>query len=231
MGLFFSKIKNEISWRIMKVEMAFDRLKNKIAGKKYKSENMEDHIDVDRVLADFRKSIEEDVKVVEKNCMENISEIFDDLKDKTSERFPDLVEIISLEQKKAEQELSGTVMRYVKEHLSKNDTKFLKILEMSPGSAKKEALGRHANMVFEEAEKYFNLKLSKYTKDILNEFTDRLESRINDQQLQLKNQIDNLKNMERQAEKGEIDVDIIKDSGAATMESAGCILSLLEAEM
>lgn len=230
MGLF-GLISSGIRWVKEKVEDAVDWVKDKLGGRKYESNNMADHVDVDRVLADFRKSIEADVEATETKCMENISEIFDELKMKTNKRFPDLVEVISSEQNKAEKELSGTVMRYVKEHLSKNDLKFFRILEMSPGSAKKEALGTYADKVIDEAEKNFNAKLSKYAKKILNEFTSRLEGRISNQQMQLENQILDLKNLEEQAKKGEIDVESIKDSSAVVMEASGCILSLLEMEI
>lgn len=227
----FDKISKVSSWVKDKLENAVDWVKGRLGGTTYKRGNMEDHVNVDRVLADFRKSIDSDVREVENKCMENISEIFMDLKDRTSERFPDLVEIISVEQKKAEKELSGTVMRYVKEHLSKNDAKFFKILEMAPGSAKEKALGAYAKGVINDAEKTFNLKLSKYAKNLLNEFNGRLKGRMCDQELQYENQIEELKHLREQAEKGKIDVEVIRDKSAIVMETAACILSILETEI
>lgn len=234
MGLFgwiTDRISDAVEFVVEKVGDAVDWVTDKLSGSKYESSNMENHVDVDRVLEDFRKSIDADVQKAETNCMEHITEIFEDLKDKTSERFPDLVEIISEEQKKAKNEMSGTIMRYVKEHLSKNDAKFLRILEMAPGAAKKEALGTYSENVINAAEKHFNSKLSKYAKNILNEFTGRLETRIEDQELQLKIQIEELEHLKEQAERGELDVEELKAGGAVVMEAAGCILSLMETEM
>ena len=64
-------------------------------------------------------------------------------------------------------------MQYVKEHLSKNDRRFVKVLEMNPGQAKKEALNNEANRIIGEAEAYFYKKLKKYMEDIQKEFTER----------------------------------------------------------
>lgn len=230
-GWIADTVSNAVVWVADKVEDALDRITDLLGGSTYESSSMEDHVDVDKVLADFRKSIDADVQEAEKTCMESITKIFEDLKARTGERFPDLVEIINEEQKKAENELSGTVMGYVKEHLSKNDEKFLRILEMAPGAAKKTALGTYSEKVINGAEKHFNKKLSKYAKDILNEFTGRLENRISDQELQLKNRIEKLEDLEKKAESGELNVEEIKAGGAVVMEAAGCVLSLLETEM
>ena len=229
MGLwdFFSDVGR---WVKDKVERAVDWVKDKLSRSSYDKNDVEDQVNVDAVLAEFRKEIKGDVAEVEKKCMESISKLFTDLKEKTKDSFPDLVEIVEDEQEKAEKELKGTILRYVKEHISKNDPKFLKVLEMRPGSAKNTALENFMTQVLVDAERIFNSKLKKYAENLLEEFTNRLTGRINHQEQQMNQRLAELEQMQREAEDGQIDVDALIDKLAPTMEAAQCILDLLEME-
>lgn len=227
MGLisFLKNVGNRVK---EKIEDAVWWVQSKLSKKKYDEDDLEDHVDVDAVLAEFRSKIKGDVADVEKKCMDSIYRLFDDLNDITKEKFPDLVEIIKREKENAEKKLNGTIMQYVKEHLSKNDPQFLKVLEMQPGVAKDAQLNAATERVFENAEKNFNSKLKKYAEQILSEFTTRLNSRIADQEVQMNQRIEELEDLKRQAESDIIDVKSMKDESAPAMESARCILGLLE---
>lgn len=207
------------------------RLEEKLSSENYDEDSVEDHVNVDETLADFRESIQADVDNVEKECLKEISVLFSDLTKKTKERFPDLVGIIKHEQEKAEYELDGTIMKYVKEHLSKNDAKFLKVLKMQPGKAKENALDRSTDQVLDDAVRTFNSKLKKYAERVLEEFTKRLDTRISNQEEQMNQRIQELEQMQADAESGKIDIDALKDSYAPMMESAVCIINILEMEM
>lgn len=234
MGLFSwirDKAEDAYYWAKRKVEDAVDWVRDKLSGKRYDESDVADHVDVDAVLAEFRKSINDDIVEAEKKCMSDISSLFSDLIERTQEKFPDLVEIIKAEQDKAERELKGTIMKYVKEHLSKNDPKFLKVLKMNPGSAKSDALKLAFEQALENAEKAFNSRLKKYTEYVLSEFTSRLNSRISDQEERMNQRINELELLQAEAENGQIDVDALKDSCSPVMESAQCIINMLEMEM
>ena len=217
---FFDWVSDAVDWVKDRVESAVDRLKNMLSRKKYNEDDVEDHVDVDAVLAEFRDTIQGDIDHAEKECMESISTLFSDLKEKTKEKFPDLVEIIENEQQKAEDELKGTIIKYVKEHLSKNDPKFLRVLKMNPGRAKESELDMAAERVFDNAEKAFNSKLKKYAEHVLEEFTNRLNNRIADQESQMNARIKELEALQLKAESGQIDVDALKDKSAPVMESS-----------
>lgn len=234
MGLFSwirDKAEDAYYWAKRKVEDAVDWVRDKLSGKKYDESDVADHVDVDAVLAEFRKSINDDIVEAEQKCMNDVSSLFSDLIERTQEKFPDLVEIIKNEQDKAERELKGTIMKYVKEHLSKNDPKFLKVLKMNPGSAKSDALKLAFEQSLENAEKAFNSRLKKYTEYVLSEFTSRLNSRISDQEERMSQRIGELEILQAEAESGQIDVDALKDSSSPVMESAQCIIQMLEMEM
>ena len=219
------------SWVKEKVDKAVDWVKEKLSRKKYDEDDVEDHVDVDAVLAEFRETIQDEVNDAEKRCMDSISVLFTDLIEKTQEKFPDLVEIIKNEQQKAENELKGTVMKYVKEHLSKNDAKFLRVLKMNPGKAKEDALDLATENVLNDAEKSFNAKLKKYAEHVLEEFSGRLNNRIVDQENQMNARIRELEKLQLEAESGQIDVNALKDKSAPMMEVSECIIQIFEMEM
>ena len=222
---------SEKSWVKEKVDKAVDWVKDKLSRKKYDEGDVKDHVDVDAVLAEFREKIQDEVNDAEKRCMDSISVLFTDLIEKTQEKFPDLVEIIKNEQQKAENELKGTVMQYVREHLSKNDVKFLRVLKMNPGKAKEDALDLATENVLNDAEKSFNAKLKKYAEHVLEEFSGRLNNRIVDQENQMNARIHELEKLQLEAESGQIDVNALKDKAAPMMEVSECIIQMFEMEM
>lgn len=142
-----------------------------------------------------------------------------------------MVEIIKSEQQRAETELKGTIMKYVKEHLSKNDPKFLKVLKMNPGKAKEDALDLATVNVLDDAEKTFNARLKKYAEHVLEEFTSRLNTRIADQETQMNDRIKELERLQIDAESGQIDVEALKDKCAPIMEASACIIQIFGMEM
>ena len=232
---FFSWVRDKVEtakeWVKEKIEDAVDWVKDKLSRKKYDEDDVEDHVDVDAVLAEFRETIQDTVNEAEERCMESITILFADLIEKTQEKFPDLVEIIKNEQQKAEKELKGTVMQYVKEHLSKNDAKFLRVLKMNPGKAKEDALDLATENVLDDAEKSFNAKLKKYAEHVLEEFSGRLNNRIVDQENQMNARIRELEKLQLEAESGQIDVNALKDKSAPMMEVSECIIQIFEMEM
>lgn len=234
MGLFSwvrDKVETAKEWVKEKIEDAVDWVKDKLSRKKYDEDDVEDHVDVDAVLAEFRETIQDTVNEAEERCMESITILFADLIEKTQKKFPDLVEIIKNEQQKAEKELKGTVMQYVKEHLSKNDAKFLKVLKMNPGKAKEDALDLATENVLDDAEKSFNAKLKKYAEHVLEEFSGRLNNRIVDQENQMNARIRELEKLQLEAESGQIDVNALKDKATPMMEVSECIIQIFEMEM
>lgn len=225
------KAADVVNWVIEKVEDAVDWVTDKLSRKKYDEHDVEDHVDVDAVLAEFRESIQDEINGAEKRCMDSVSVLFADLIEKTQDKFPDLVEIIRNEQQKAENELKGTVMRYVKEHLSKNDAKFLRVLKMNPGKAKEEELDLATKNVLNDAEKSFNAKLKTYAEHVLEEFSGRLNNRILNQESQMNARLHELEKLQLEAESGQIDIKALEDKAVPTMEISECIIQIFRMEM
>lgn len=222
---------NAVDWIKEKVEDAIDWVKDKLSSTTYDENSVEAHVDVDAVLAEFRENIKSDVDNLEKKCMDTISPLFTDLMKKTKNKFPDLVEIIENEQRKAEYQLKGSVLKYVKEHLSKNDSQFLSVLKMNPGKAKRDALDAVTKRVLRSAENDFKRKLKRYVEYVLAEFTKRLDTRITNQEEQMNRSIEKMEQLRAEAEHGQINIEALKESCIPVMESAECIIQTLEREI
>ena len=228
MGFFFDKVKYFV---IEKAVTVVSWLSEKLTRTTYDDTNISNHVDVDAVLAEFRERIKEQANEAEKDCMNSIAVLFFDLTGTAETKFPDLTEIIRSEQQKAEMKLQGTVMKYVKAHLSKNDPEFLNVLKMKPGNAKKEALDATMNKILHDAENTFYSKLKKYVEHIMKEFSDRLNIRLSSQETQLNMQIKELEKWQQEAKNGQMDISKLKDRSASLMEASQCIIQMLEMEM
>lgn len=224
------RIKDKVEEAVWTVEEKLDEIKNFFSGKKYDDTSLEDQIDVDKVLEEFRKKIEPEISQVEELCMEKIPVLFNDMREKVNSRFSDLVELLDEEQTKATKKLSGTIMKYVKEHLSINDEKFVKVLKMKQGHAKDEALDAVFERVLERAQTDFSKKLKKYVEYLQEEFTTRLEIRMSDEEEQMNKRINKLIELEEKAKRGSVDVEAVIDERAPIMETAQCIIVTMEKE-
>lgn len=241
MGLisFFSGVvdwaKDKIEDIADKVEDVVDTVEDAVSGfidlfskSSYDPGEVKNQIDVDAELRKVKDKIKKSVEEIEKSCMEYIAKLFSELRENTRSKFPDLVGIIEIEQKKAEQELDGTIMKYVEEHLSKNDDKFVEVLKMSPGEEKKRRIKETTNLVLSNAEKTFNSQLKAHTEYLLDEFSRRLQIRLDSQEKQLNQYIQELEKLQKQAEEDQIDIEALKEESAPFMEAAECMIHLFE---
>jgi len=194
----------------------------------YDLNNINDNIDIDACIAEYIQEHEGEIKSEEKKCMKGFSNFFDQLKRLTSDRFPDLVEIVEEEQKVAEKDLKGSVKKYIKEHLSKNDPEFRLVLEMEPGYEKDEALEGITKKIFKNANKEFKKKLKKHMQSILEDFSGRIESRMNEQEKQIGSLIDELEILKADSEKGQLNISRLKGEYAPNMESSACVIQIFD---
>ena len=155
-----------------------DNIKDFFGSRKYDRTNMNDHINVDKELEEFRNKINPEVDKTEKQCMQDLIKLYDNLSELVENKFHDMAEIIDDNKRKAEKELSGTIMKYVKEHVSKNDKDLLNILEMPIGTAKSSAVERHINKVICDAREKFVVLLIQRVEFIKEDVKERLENRI-----------------------------------------------------
>lgn len=235
MGIFVDFAASVIAYVSEKVDRAIEKVKETVDNvmdffsfNKYDDSRIEDHVDVDAVLAELRIDIQDNVSDAEIACMQKVDSLFYNMIQETKTMFPDITEVIKIEQNKAKKELDGTVMQYVKEHLSKNDPEFVKVLKMNPGQQKKEMLDRSVTKILDDANREFATKLMKYVEYIQKELSKRVQFRMTDQENQLNQKLQEYEKMKKEAEQGIVDVDDLVNRVAPTMESAQCIMYLLK---
>ena len=224
MGLsdFFRSIKYWIEDRI-------DDIKDFFSSKKYDSNKVSDQVDASAALAKFREDYSNETNKAENKAMNEMHKLFDELLDIANKQdyFSDLGKVIKYYQEHAEWELKGTIISYIREHLSLNDQKFKKILEMKPSEQKKAEIDSAFKSTVNQALIEFDKKCTAYTEKVLNEFKERFNSRISDQEDQAKQKIEELEKIMSAAEAGMIDVNVIEDECAPAMEASQCIITVL----
>ncbi len=209
---------------------ALDGLSNLLGGQTYNKKSVSDHVDVDKELKQFRERINDKISELENKRINEIGGVFSELKNATKNRFPDLIEIINIKQNKASEELKGTMMQYVREHLSPNDEDFRALLEMPPGINKTSAMNREMDRIIKEAEIFFYKRLINYVAILQKEFEYRLKTRLDAQSNQLNEQINLIEELELQAKNGNIDKAAVESRSIPIMEAAECMRVLLETE-
>ena len=228
MGIFSwvaDKISNAKDWVVDKVE----DIKDFLFGKKYDSNKVSDQVDVAAALAKVREEYSDRINTAEEYGMSKLSEHFGELLDIANKQdyFSDISSVIEYYQNHAKWELKGTIISYITEHLSQNDPEFKEILEMDPSPEKKAAIDDAFDNIRKKAFMEFDEKLTAYTEKVLNEFEERFNSRISDQENQAKQKIEELEGIMADAEAGIVDVDKVEDECAPAMEASQCIITML----
>lgn len=211
-----------------KVSDAIDWVTDKLDSLIYNRDKVNDQINVDSILSEQREMIQDEVNQLEMERMDIIPLTFGSLKEMTRDRFPDLIDIIDEKQKMAEDDLKGNIIQYVKEHQSKNNMQYRKILEMSPGPEKRDALRSEAQKIMNDAVANFNNKLAEYVEGVQTEFSARLKTRLDDQENLFNEYIAKLEVMEDEAKNGTLNVDQVINDCAPIMETAQCIFTIVE---
>lgn len=204
------------------------KIAKKFEKKSYDFNSVDDSVDADAVLQEMKEEIEKKIKEEENVCMNIISSLFSELKEKTREQFPDLVEIIEKKEADAQTELKGTFIKYVREKMSTSNLRFRAILEKPASDQKSKEIDNACKNILKEAERLFFDKLKNYANDILREFTDRLNQRIINQEQQTNSKLDELQRLQSEAESGRVNIEALRDAGAPAVEAAGCILEELK---
>lgn len=233
---FFSWISDVKDWVVDKVEDAKDWISDKVDdikdflfGKKYDSTKVSDQVDVAAALAKVREEYSEKINEAENMAMNELVKIFNELLDIANKQdyFSDLGSVIKYHKERAEWELKGLIISYIKEHLSQTDPQFKKVLEMKPSPEKRAEIDNAFLNVRSQAFVQFDEKLTAYTEKVLNEFEERFNNKIKEQEEQANREIRELEKIMADAERGMIDIDKIEDECAPAMEASECIIAAL----
>ncbi len=211
------------------IEDRIDDIKDFFTGRKYDSNKVSHQVDAAAEFAKFREKYSDKADEAEKHAMDEMDSMFDELLDiaKEQEYFSDLGVVINYYRERAKRELKGTIIAYITEHLSQTDPKFKKILEMSPSPEKKAEIDSAFKNTIDQAFVEFIKARTEYTEKILNEFEERFNNKIKEQEEQANLEIRELEKIMADAERGMIDIDKIEDECAPAMEASQCIITVL----
>lgn len=185
-------------------------------------------IDVEKELNNFKRQINPLAEEAEKAAVAEAMEHFDAFSEDLQESFPELVEVVSQRKKEAEQDLTGTIMSYVSEHVSANDEGFLAVLKMKQGDEKKDRIQRRIKTIIKSAEREFREKLKKKLKNLSDELNERLNEKIKSEEEALRSITDKYSELEKQASADVIDFEKLEEEAAPIIEASACIRNLLE---
>lgn len=217
----------------------FDKVVDYVAGllvesvskkKSYVGDTTKEIIDIDKELNKFNDLIRPQAEEAEKAAIADAMEHFDAFAEDLQEAFPELVDVVRLRQKEARNDLTGTIMGYVKEHVSANDETFLAVLKMKQGDAKKDRINKRIRTIIKSAKREFRAGLQKKLRNLSEELNKRLQEKIEKEEEALNTINRKYTELEQQASADDIDFGKLEDECAPVIEATACIRGLLEDE-
>jgi hypothetical protein len=200
----------------------------KIFGFEYDSEDIDDQIEVDHLLEDFRNSIKNDARDLEDECIEEMDKVFDKIKRIVQERYPEYVPLIEQKNMDADKRLKGSIIKYVKQKMSKNNEDFAEALSMSVGMEKQLMIENKTKEILDNAERNFYRKFNKEIDKIEDEIIKKVNERLDENDKQVNDYIFKIKEMKNDSKKN---VDIYEKARIASVpviESSEAIIQILK---
>lgn len=204
---------------------------DRLSGSTYDSNSIDSRKGVEQALADFRTEIGEQAREAEETSIYSAMSKFDEFAEMLDESFPELVSLVKTRQSETEDMLTHTIINYVQEHISENDPEFQKILEMQPGSDKKEKLSKRMQKIIDDAQDYFGEQLKKQIELLNNELDVRLNQKIEAQEKILEDTEKKYKLLSEQEADETLDIQKIEEECLPIVEAASCIQEILGQEV
>jgi len=213
------------------VDYVSSLLADSVSKKKgYVGNTTKEIIDIDKELNKFNDLINPRAEEAEKAAITDAMEHFDAFAEDLQEAFPELVDVVRLRQKEARNDLTGTIMGYVKERVSANDETFLAVLKMQQGDEKKDRINKRIKTIIKGAKREFRTKLQEKLQNLSEELNERLKEKIEKEEEALNTINRKYTELERQASANVIDFGKLEDECAPVIEATACIRGLLEDE-
>lgn len=203
---------------------------DKLSGSNYDSNSIESRKGVEQALASFRSEISEQAKEAEEKSIYSAMSRFDEFADTLEEPFPELVDLVRMRQAETEKMLTHTIINYVQEHISENDSHFQKLLEMEAGEEKKRKMSKRMQSIIDDAQDYFGRQLKRQIQLLNDELNVRLKQKIDAQEALLRDTEEKYRLLAKQQSLEALDIQRIEDECVPVAEAASCIQLILERE-
>ena len=222
MGLF--------SWIREKVERAVEAVKDffGLGSRGSYSGSVQETVDIDKVLNDFRDSISPKAEQREKEYMNIVLKKFDDFIESRRYDYPELVSALAKKRNDVKSKLSGIIIDHINKRASVNDDEFRAILEMQPGDSKKEKLEKQSQKFLLEAETLFEKNLQSEMDKLNKELSERFSEALEEQDKQLKKREADYQTLLGKAERGQLDLKDLEDKCIFAADANSCMACLFD---
>ena len=190
------------------------------------SGSVQETVDIDKVLNDFRTSISPEAEELEKKFLAEVLSKFDEFIKSEGHDYPELISALKKKKRSIVSHLSGVIINHINKRASTNDEEFKKILEMQPGSAKTQALKEQSQKFLLEAEALFKEKLQSEMSDLNTELSERFNDALKSQQEQLQNKETAYQRLLEDAERGQLDLNALEEDCVLIEDACSCMDAL-----
>lgn len=202
----------------------------KLASKNYNSGSVESRKGVEQALATFRAEIREQANNAEETSIYSAMSRFDEFAEMLEGSFPELVALVRKRQSEAEDILTNTIINYVQEHISENDSEFEKILKMPPGEGKKREMSVRMQSIIDDAQEHFGSQLKQQIRLLNDELNVRINQKIRAQEEQLEETERRYRLLSEQQASEALDIQKLEEECVPIKEAAICIQVILGQE-
>jgi len=187
------------------------------------SGSVQETVDIDKVLNDFRTSISPEAKELEGRIIDSVLAKFDSFIESEGHDYPELVSALKKKKRSVASHLNGIIVNHINKRASTNDEEFRKILEMQPGAPKTQALKTQSKKFLAEAESLFKEKLQSEMADLNTELSDRFREALKSQEEQLESKARDYKRLLEDAERGQLDLNALEEDCVLIADACSCM--------
>lgn len=218
MGLFrwaASKVRDVVRW----VE---DKLR-----RKYTGASVQEAVDVDKVLSEFKTKVDPSASTMEKERIDTVMTGLDEFANEFKSLYPDEVSIIENQKTELKKNLKGIIVAYVATQASLGNESFVSILKMQPSPEKTNKLKENMKQMLDDAEAEFNKKLKDGIEKLNMDLSTRLESALKQKEVTAKKEESDYKTLVEQVESGTLDMENLEGRCLVMGEACECLAYLL----
>lgn len=192
------------------------------------SGSLQETINIDKVLNDFRDSISPEAKKLEEEYMASVMGEFDDFIKSQRCDYPDLANALEQKKEDVRASLNGIIISHINKCVSVNNDEFKAILKMQPGRSKTEALKSQSQKFLSEAEEKFKEKLQSEMSHLNEELSKRFREALKSQEKRLANKEKDYRKFLENFERGQLNIKDIEDERKLAADACACMKFLFE---
>lgn len=185
--------------------------------------SVQETVDIDKVLNDFRANISPEAKELEKKFLDSVLSKFDGFIESEGRDHPELVSALTKKKRSVESHLNGIIVNHINKRASTNDEEFRKILEMQPGSSKTQALEKQSQKFLVEAETLFKNTLQSEMNELNEELSVRFRKTLDEQEKLFKDKEADYQRLLDDAENGQLNLNDLEEDLILIADACSCM--------